>query len=447
MAVDSEGFERAMSEQRERSKKASSFKGEAGLDKVWYDIRDKFGATEFVGYDALEADARIQALVGDFVVVDRTPFYAEMGGQVADRGALGTAEVLDVQKINGVFAHKVSDASKFKIGDEVRLKVDAPTRRRTMANHSGAHLLQMALRDVVGEHVSQKGSWVGPSGLRFDFTNPRGLTQDEIGKIERIVNELVAAKMEICVKEMPLDEAKKTGAIALFGEKYGDRVRVVDMGGKSVELCGGTHAGNTGDIGFFKILKEESIAAGVRRIEAVTGEAAFAIAEKYGLDASGDPAALIVKLQENIREANGLAEQRQAEEFALRKKAEEDARRREIESAVAKVVVGKAGAYEFASAILDDVDGGNLKGVAYRLAGKYSALVLVGVKGGKVSILVALSSELAKKISAVELVKIASAATGGKGGGGRPELAQAGGANPAKAADAIAEVKRAVEKI
>ncbi|MDR1476659.1 MAG: alanine--tRNA ligase [Rickettsiales bacterium] len=472
MAVDVEGFDSAMSEQKERSRRAGNFKGEAGTAKVWYDVRERVGETKFVGYDMLEADATVLDVIPalsschsdpeelatrnragiqcentSFVIVDRTPFYAEMGGQVADRGTLGGAEVLDVQKINGIFAHKVADASMFEIGDKVRLVVDAPSRRRTMSNHSAAHLLQKALKTVVGEHVSQKGSWVGPTGLRFDFTNPRGLTRDEIGRVERMVNEMIAECLPITKTEMPLDEAKKTGAIALFGEKYGERVRVVDMGGKSVELCGGTHADNTGDIGFFKILKEESIAAGVRRVEAVTGTDALDIAAKYGLDTDGNPAALIAMLQEKIRAENELAAQKQAEEFAQKKKAGDDARAREIESAISKIKTEKIGACEFASAILDDVDGGNLKGVAYRLTGKYSAIALVSNKGGKVSMLVALSPELARKISAVELVKIASAATGGKGGGGRPELAQAGGADPARAATAIEEVKKALEKI
>ena len=447
MAVDSDGFENAMAEQKERSKKASNFKGEAGLDKVWYDLRDKFGETEFVGYESLEADAEIKAIERGFVVVDRTPFYAEMGGQVADKGTLGGIEVLDVQKINGLFAHKVQDAAKFQPGDMVHLKVDAAVRAATVANHSSAHLLQRALRVVLGEHISQKGSWIGPSGLRFDFTNPRGLGPDEIEKIERVVNGMISARMPVCKKEMPLEEAKKTGAIALFGEKYGDRVRVVDMGGQSIEFCGGTHACNTGEIRFFKILREESIAAGVRRIEAVAGDGALALAAGHGLDSGKDPADLIVELQEKIRAEKRREEERCAEEFERKKREEEAALKREIESGAARIETSMAGAHSFAHAVLGDVEGKNLKGVAESVRDKCDAVALVSTKGGRVSILVALSPALAAKISAVELVKIAAAVTGGKGGGGRPELAQAGGADASKAAAAIEAVEKAIEKL
>lgn len=280
LELDTKGFDEAMAKQKEASKKASKFKVQEDNVKVFYGIKEKFGATNFTGYDQLQTEAKLLAkeeVDGTFYLVfDKTPFYGEGGGQEGDRGEIFSKEgklasITDTQKpVDGLHVHISSDADALTVGDTYKLHVNDSDRRLTMRNHSATHLLQSALMKVLGAHVKQAGSSVGPERLRFDFTHPEALKADEIQKVEDMVNEAVTKNYTVSADIMTKDEATKKGAMALFGEKYGDKVRVLTMGDFSCELCGGTHVKNTGDIGLFKIIVETSLASGVRRIEAIT---------------------------------------------------------------------------------------------------------------------------------------------------------------------------------
>ncbi len=471
MSVDIAGFDKAMALQREKSKKSSHFKGEAGTAKIWYDVKSNVGTTEFVGYDTLESSSKIKAIVKNneivseikatesddiYVIVDKTPFYAECGGQISDKGNViingKTFNVSDVKKaLDNVYFHKIDlkDGDTLKVGDEIKLFVDAGNRKRIMANHSATHLLQKALQEIVGKNVAQKGSWVGETGLRFDFANPKALTFEQIQKVEILVNKYIADAMEISKKEMPIEEAKKTGAMALFGEKYGDMVRVVNMGGVSIELCGGTHCNNTKEIGFFKILKEESVAAGVRRIEAITLNDAFEMAQKYGLDTTKTPNVLIVELQEKIRKEKQAEQDKLALEFEEKKRQEVAEQNKQIETVVKNIKTEKCGNTDFIYGVYTDVNAKNLKPAADKIrAGlKHSVIVLISSDAGKVSVITAVSEDLKEKISAVDLVKKSAEILGGHGGGGRPDLAQAGGVDASKTDDVIKTLSEICKKI
>jgi len=395
MSVDVVGFEAAMKKQREMSRAKSGFKGEAGISSALADLIKGVEATEFLGYGALSSTAKVVKAEGGYVLLDRTPFYACAGGQVADRGTIGGAEVEDVQKIQGVFLHKV--ALNAKAGDKVECKVDAAARADTARNHSAAHLLHAAMRKVLGEHVAQRGSWVGPDGLRFDFANPRALTEDEIREIEIIANGWIASAATVRVREMPLADAKKTGAIALFGEKYGDVVRVVEMGSVSAELCGGTHCENVSDIGLFKIMKEESISAGTRRISAITGTKALAFAKEHG-------AKNITELQAALaKEAEAVA--------ALKTKEREEGKKLEAEKFSRDMALVKAAAKEEKSFIyaVADIDPRNLK----------DAVAAIKKPGATVFVLAGSAYRLEAEPTVIQKLKpILLANLGGTGGGG-----------------------------
>ncbi len=471
MTVDIDGFNKAMDEQRAKSKKSSHFKGEAGTAKIWYDVKASVGTTEFVGYDTLESVSEIKAVVKNneivneakasenddiYVIVDKTPFYAECGGQISDKGNViingKTFNVSDVKKaLDNVYFHKIDlkDGDIIKVGDEIKLFVDAGNRKRIMANHSATHLLQKALQEIVGKNVAQKGSWVGETGLRFDFANPKALTFEQIQNVEILVNKYITNAMEISKKEMSIDEAKATGAMALFGEKYGEVVRVVNMGGVSIELCGGTHCDNTKEIGFFKILKEESVAAGVRRIEAITLNDAFELAQKYGLDTTKTPDVLIVELQEKIRKEKQTEQDKLALEFEEKKRQEIAEQNKQIDIVVKNIKTEKCGNVDFIYGVYTDVNAKNLKPAADKIrAGlKYSVIALLSSDAGKVSVITAVSDDLKQTISAVDLVKEASEILGGHGGGGRPDLAQAGGVDASKIDDVLKTISEKCKKI
>ncbi|MBR1544379.1 MAG: alanine--tRNA ligase [Alphaproteobacteria bacterium] len=465
MTVDTDGFDKAMAEQRNKSKKASNFKGEAGNQKIWYDVKSKVGTTEFVGYTDLSSTSKVKAVVkngaieekatmaeGDeiFVIVDKTPFYAECGGQVSDRGTVTkngkTYTVSDVKKaVDNVYFHKIDlpVGDEISVGDTVEMNVDVNARKRIMANHSATHLLQKALQEIVGKNVAQKGSWVGENGLRFDFANPKALTFEQIQQVEKLVNKYIADAMEISKKEMPIDEAKATGAMALFGEKYGDIVRVVNMGGVSIELCGGTHCDNTKEIGFFKILKEESVASGVRRIEAISLNDAFDMAKKYGLDTTKSPDVLIVELQEKQREEKVAEQDKLAREFEEKRKQEIELQNKQIDTVVKGVKSETVNNINFVYGIYDNVSAKILKPATDTLRKdvKNTVILLIASEGAKVSVLTAVSGDLTGKISAVDLVKKSAEMLGGHGGGGRPDLAQAGGTDASKSLDVVAMIK------
>ena len=471
MLVDTAGFDRAMTEQRNKSKKASNFKGEAGNQKVWYDVKSKVGTSEFVGYTDLYTKSTIKAVVkngaieesatmsdGDeiFIIVDKTPFYAECGGQISDTGFVvkdgEKYSVSDVKKaVDNVYFHKIDlpIGKKLSAGDALEMQVDENIRKRIMANHSATHLLQKALQEIVGKNIAQKGSYVGESGLRFDFANPKALTFDEIQKVEKLVNKYIADAMEITKKEMPIAEAKATGAMALFGEKYGDIVRVVNMGNVSIELCGGTHCNNTKEIGFFKILKEESIASGVRRIEAISSHDAFEMAKKYGLDITKSPEILISELQEKLRNEKMEEQDKLAREFEEKRKQEIELQNKQIDTVVKGVKTEAVNSVNFVYGIYENISAKNLKPATDTLRKnmKNTVILLIASEGSKVSVLTAVSSDLVDKISAIDLVKKSAEMLGGRGGGGRPDLAQAGGTDASNANAVVDMLKQEIQKI
>ena len=468
MSVDTAGFDKAMAEQRNKSKKASNFKGEAGNQKIWYDVKSKGCTTKFVGYTDLTSTSTVKAVVkngaieqsatmadGDeiFVIVDRTPFYAECGGQISDTGIVvkdgKNYNISDVKKaLDDVYFHKIDLAigDTISVGDTLEMKVDEKSRKCIMANHSATHLLQKALQEIVGKNVAQKGSWVGVTGLRFDFANPKALTFEQIQAVEKLVNKYIADKMEISKKEMPIDEAKKTGAMALFGEKYGDIVRVINMGNVSIELCGGTHCDNTSEIGFFKILKEESVASGVRRIEAISLNDAFDLAKKYGLDITKSPEVLISELQQKQREEKVAEQDKLAHEFEEKRKQEIELQNKQIDTVVKGVKTETINGKNFVYGIFENISAKILKPATdiLRKDVKNTIILLIASEGAKVSVLTAVSFDLTDKISAVDLVKKSAEKLGGHGGGGRPDLAQAGGTDVSNAMAVVDMIKKEI---
>ena len=454
--IDMAGFEAAMDAQRERARAASKFSAAAGLAYA--------GArTEFHGYDTLQLRGTVVALYREgaqvqelnagesgVAVLDRTPFYAESGGQVGDRGELagpaGTFAVDDTQKIQAeVFGHHGRQTTgRLRVGDGVGAQVDTESRRRAMWNHSATHLMHAALRKVLGGHVQQKGSLVDAQRTRFDFSHPGPLQEDEVRRIEALVNEAIRRNDEVSARIMKFDDAIRAGALAFFGDKYGDEVRVVGMGDFSTELCGGTHVRRTGDIGFFKIVSQSGVAAGVRRVEAVTGEGALAWVQKLEeersfvedlFQASGEA------LREKIRAER--EERRQLERELARLKSKlaasqgEDLADRAVEVKGAKVL----------AATLDGADAKTLRETMDRLKErlKSAAIVLGAVSEGRVALIAGVTADLTARVKAGELVNFVAQQVGGKGGG-RPDMAQAGGSEPAKLPAALQSVKGWVEQ-
>ncbi len=421
------------------------------------------GKTEFRGYDTLEARGRVVALYkegarvdelnsGDsgVVVLDQTPFYAESGGQVGDRGELagpaGSFSVSDTQKIQAdVFGHHGKQATgRLRVGDEVGAQVDAVMRRRAMWNHSATHLMHAALRTVLGKHVQQKGSLVDAQRTRFDFAHSQPMSADEIRTVEALVNDAIRRNHEVSARVMKYDAALKAGALAFFGDKYGDEVRVVGMGDFSTELCGGTHVRRTGDIGFFKIVSESGVAAGVRRVEAVTGEGALAWAQEQEAKLAEAAAALKApvgevtqKIAQLVDQAKGLERELAKLKSKLASSQGEDLAAQAVEVKGARVL---AAALEGADAKLLRETMDSLK---ERL--KPAAIVLGAVAEGKVALVAGVTAELTARVKAGELVNHVAQQVGGKGGG-RPDLAQAGGTDPSALPAALESVKAWVER-
>jgi alanyl-tRNA synthetase len=464
IAVDTDGFKSAMEKQKAEARKSWAGSGEATDDKVWFELREELGATEFLGYDTEEAEGTIVAILKDgarvksaasgdtaLILTNQTPFYAESGGQVGDQGAMfsakgGQGAVTDTEKKNGLHVHVVRvTGGTFHLGDAVELRVDGERRRATRANHSATHLLHAALKRVLGDHVSQKGSLVAPDRLRFDFSHPKPVTIDELDRIENMVNAVIRQNTDAVTRLMPTDKAIEAGAEALFGEKYGDEVRVLTLGDDpdaakpySVELCGGTHVRRLGDIGIFTILSESAVAAGVRRIDALTSEGA----RRYLSDQAGlaKEAAAALKTSPADLPARALA-------------LSEERRRLERELADAKKALALAGpsrsdegdsAKEIAGVktvlrVVEGVNAKDLKGLADDAKTKIGSGVVafVAVADGRASLVVGVTDDLSKRISAVDLVRIGAEALGGKGGGGRPDMAQAGGPDGSKAQSAL----------
>jgi alanyl-tRNA synthetase len=475
IAVDLEGFNAAMERQKAEARANWAGSGEAATETVWFGVREKTGATEFLGYDTEQAEGIVQALVQDgkevesasagqkvAVVVNQTPFYGESGGQMGDTGTISgegfSIEVEDTQKKgDGVVVHlgKVAKGT-VKPGAAVELRVDHARRSKLRSNHSATHLIHEALREVLGTHVAQKGSLVAPDRLRFDISHNKAVSPDEIEQVERMANEIVVQNGPVTTRLMSVDDARAEGAMALFGEKYGDEVRVVSMGTAlhgekanrpySIELCGGTHVGATGDIGLIRIVSDSPVAAGVRRIEALTGEAARRYLDEQERRLKSAAAVLKVSPSDVPARVEALVEERRKLE-------------RELAEARRKLALGGGSGGEAASEVQDVAGtkflGKVVEGVSPRdlksLAdeGKKSVgsgvVTFVGVaEDGKASVVVAVTDDLTARFSAVDLVRKASEALGGQGGGGRPDMAQAGGPDGTQAQAALQAVAQAL---
>ncbi len=461
--IDEEGFQKAMDVQRETARKNRKTTNYMGADATVYDEIDPAITSEFVGYDNLSVTSKVSVLTTETelvealsegevgtIIVEKTPFYATMGGQQGDKGVIRTAngefKVEDTIKLLG---GKVGHIGKMvsgmiQNGEEVELVVDAALRAKTCKNHSATHLLQKALREVLGTHVEQAGSYQDADRTRFDFSHFQAMTPEEIAKVEQIVNEKIAEALPVVTEVMSVEDAKKTGAMALFGEKYGEKVRVVSMGDFSKEFCGGTHVKNTAEITTFKIISESGVAAGIRRIEAITGENVFAYyknmedeLEKAAKAAKATPATLVEKIEHMMAEIKSL----NSELESLKSKAAKEAL-----GDVMDQVVDVKGVKLLATSV-QGVDMNGLRDLGDQLKGKLGegVVVLASESDGKVN-LVAMATEEAMKngAHAGNLIKAIAGKVGG-GGGGRPNMAQAGGKNPAGIPDAIAEAKTALE--
>ncbi|MGF9567335.1 alanine--tRNA ligase [Neorhizobium sp. JUb45] len=475
IGVDIAGFTDAMERQKAEARSHWQGSGDKATETIWFELKEKLGATEFLGYDTETAEGVVLAIVADGksvetakagdtvqVIVNQTPFYGESGGQMGDTGIIRgegfAVEVTDTQKKGaGLFAHlAVVTEGEVKVGEAVALAVDHARRSRLRANHSATHLLHEALREVLGTHVAQKGSLVAPERLRFDVSHPKPISAEELQRVEDMANAIILQTAPVTTRLMSVDDAIAEGAMALFGEKYGDEVRVVSMGrgiegskaGKaySVELCGGTHVGNTGEIGLVRVLSDSPVGAGVRRIEAVTAEGARAY---------------LGEQDERIKALSGVLKVQPAEVLARVETLVDERRKLEKELADAKrrLAMGGGGqgdgaadirevaGVKFMGKTLNGIDAKDLKGLADE--GKVTlgsgVVTLIGVsEDGKASAVVAVTEDLVGRLSAVDLVRIASAALGGKGGGGRPDMAQAGGPDGAKADEALEAVAAAL---
>ncbi|MEC4773944.1 alanine--tRNA ligase [Burkholderia cenocepacia] len=456
MTVDEPAFDDAMARQREQARAAGKFKVTQGLE--YSGAKTTFHGYEEIAFD----DAKVVALYVDgsavnevkagqdaVVVLDHTPFYAESGGQVGDQGVLANAAtrfaVADTLKVQAdvIGHHGTLEQGTLKVGDVLRAEIDAQRRARTQRNHSATHLMHKALREVLGAHVQQKGSLVDADKTRFDFAHNAPMTDDEIRRVEQIVNNEILANAPGIVRVMPYDEAVKGGAMALFGEKYGDEVRVLDLG-FSRELCGGTHVHRTGDIGLFKIVVEGGVAAGIRRVEAITGDNAVRYVQE--LDARVNEAAAALKAQpseltQRIAQVQDQVKSLEKELGALKSKLASSQG-----DELAQQAVEVAGVYVLA-ATLDGADAKTLRETVDKLKDKLksAAIVLAAVEGGKVSLIAGVTPDASKKVKAGELVNFVAQQVGGKGGG-RPDMAQAGGTEPANLPGALAGVKGWVEE-
>ena len=462
LAVDSEGFQTEMQKQRERAR--ASWKGaeRAAVAPVYQALQAE-GRSKFLGYESLEAPARIRAIVVGLerveeigpgqsaeIVLDQTPFYAEAGGQVGDRGALLSTAGERLAKVEDTYApvaglsvHKVVAEAPLRVGDTIRAQVDTGSRRATMRNHTATHLLHAALRAVLGTHVKQAGSVVDPSRLRFDFTHYAAVDAVEMAEVERLMVEQVLADQPVQTTLMELDQALNTGAMALFGEKYGEHVRVVQVPGFSKELCGGTHVGRTGEIGICKIVSEGSISSGVRRIEAVTGEGALTRFEELATSLHSVAELMHVAEGELVDQVEKALEQRRALE-------------RQIDQLKTKVAQAQLSGLEQQARTVngvrvlaervDDLDRQQMRALADTLRNKWKSavIVLASAQDSSVAIISAVTKDLTAKVHAGKLAGAVAQAVGGKGGG-RPDMAEAGGKDPSKLGPALESVYTSVE--
>ena len=467
IGVDKAGFDAAMAQQKAAARAAWKGSGQAADSEVWFDIVERVGATEFTGYTATTGEAQVVALVKDgaevqsaaagdavTVITNQTPFYGESGGQTGDAGTISGADGLTIavsdtaKPLGRLHAHNGTvQAGAIKVGDVVKLDIDVARRDAIRANHSATHLLHAALRGRLGAHVTQKGSLVAADRLRFDFSHPTALTAEDIAAIEAEVNAEIRANDPVVTRLMSPDDAIEAGAMALFGEKYGDEVRVLSMGrvsdkAYSVELCGGTHVRALGDIGLMRIVSESAVSSGVRRIEALTGEGArqWLVARE---DALKGAASLLRTTPDDVetRVAALLDERKKLErELAEAKKA---LALGGSGGAKAETADEDVGGVKFSGQVIDGLDAKELRGLLDQAKQRLGSgvAVIVAVNDGKASIAAAVTDDLTAKVSAVDLVRAGVEALGGKGGGGRADMAQGGGPDGTKAADAIAAAK------
>ncbi|UPJ44782.1 alanine--tRNA ligase [Bradyrhizobium sp. 40] len=479
ISVDQASFTDAMERQKAKARESWKGSGEAASETIWFPLREKLGATEFLGYETESAEGVVTALVKDgkeatslkvgdtgAIVLNQTPFYAESGGQVGDTGVL-TGEggikfrVTDTQKkLGDFFVHVgIVESGELKLGTALQLEVDHGRRFSIRAHHSATHLIHEALRQVLGDHIAQRGSMVAPDRLRFDFVHPKPITAEELARVEDIANDVVLENDEVSTRVMGVDEAREAGARALFGEKYGDEVRVVSMGrtarerganalGWSVELCGGTHVKRTGDIGLITLTGESAVASGVRRIEALTGN--------YARKHANDTMALAKTAAHELRTSIDDVPARIAALMEERKKLE-----RELSDARKKLAMGggaassngaasgvrEVGDVKLMARAVEGIEMKDLKSLAddgKKQIGS-GVVAIVGVtEDGKAGVVVGVTADLTSRFNAVNLVKVASEALGGKGGGGRPDMAQAGGPDGANAAAALTAIEKAM---
>jgi alanyl-tRNA synthetase len=472
IAVDTDGFNSAMERQREKARASWAGSGDAATEAVWFKLREKLGATEFLGYETEGAEGVVAALVKDgkevdalhagesgAVIVNQTPFYGESGGQVGDTGLMRADgvrfTVSDTQKkAADVFVHSgVVEEGTLRVGDALRLEVDHVRRSAIRRHHSATHILHEALRQVLGDHVAQKGSLVAPDRLRFDFSHPKPMTAQELERVEDIANDVVLENSPVTTRLMAVDDAIASGARALFGEKYGDEVRVVAMGesggnamGWSVELCGGTHVRRTGDIGLIAGLTDSGVAAGVRRIEALAGTSARKFTHHLGELARAASAELKVPLEEMPGRLTQLLDERRKLE-------------RELSEAKKKLAMGGGGRtggadgvrvvgdVKLLARVVEGIEIKDLKSLAdegKKQLGSGVVALVTTTADGKASIVVGVTPDLVAQFSAVDLVRKASEILGGKGGGGKPDMAQAGGPDGSKAEDALKAIEGAL---
>ena len=473
LRVDQAGFDAAMAEQKAKARAAWKGSGAKASEEIWFDLAEQYGATEFTGYSGDEGEGVVLAIVKDGarmenaevgqtveILLNQTPFYGESGGQVGDSGKLTTlkgfeGEVEDTSKPLGklhVLRTKVI-SGELSVGETVHQKVDSDRRNRVRANHSATHLLHAALRRHLGTHVTQKGSLVAPDYFRFDFSHPKALTRDEIEQVEAEVNAQIRSNETVTTRLMTPDEAISAGAMALFGEKYGDEVRVLSMGrlsdnDYSVELCGGTHVRALGDIQLFKIISESAVSSGVRRIEALTGEAARQ---------------WLSERENKLREAAATLKS-SPDEVPVRIAALVDERRRlerELTEARKQLAMGggasksestppeEVNGYAFIGQVVEGFDAKGLRAAVDDMKKRLGSGIgaLVAVNDGRASVAVGVTDDLIGQVSAVDLVKAAVEALGGQGGGGRPDMAQGGGPEGTKANEALEAIRHALEKV
>lgn len=478
IGVDQASFNDAMERQKAKARESWKGSGEAASEAVWFPLREKLGATEFLGYETESAEGVVSALVKDgaeaaslkagetgAIVLNQTPFYAESGGQVGDTGVL-TGEggikfrVTDTQKKLGDFFVHVGmvESGEVKVGTALQLEVDHSRRSSIRAHHSATHLIHEALRQVLGDHIAQRGSMVAPDRLRFDFVHPKPITAEELARVEDIANDVVLENDEVTTRVMGVDEAREAGARALFGEKYGDEVRVVSMGrtarerganalGWSVELCGGTHVRRTGDIGLITLTGESAVASGVRRIEALTGNYARRHANETMTLAKTAASELRTSIDDVPARIAALMEERKKLEREL-----SDARKKLAMGGAASgdgaaASVREAGGVKLLARAVEGIEMKDLKSLAddgKKQIGS-GVVAIVGVtEDGKAGVVVGVTADLTARFNAVNLVRVASEALGGKGGGGRPDMAQAGGPDGVRATEALAAIEKAM---